>query len=151
MRRQWLLLLFALSLGTSCDSCGSQAGSPDAASAVPTTEGVPFDDVVLLVAGLDETCVVVLSGATYCAGGALEGCNLKLSMARRVAGADHTIQVSIGESACAVQENGQVVCWGNSRNQVLPKKGPGNRFDPGLIPGLPPTSFVLANEAAIPY
>jgi hypothetical protein len=118
---------------------------------VPTPEGVPFDDVVLLATGNDETCVVVTSGATYCAGGALEGYNPKLSMARRIAGADHTTQLSIGESACAVQENGHVVCWGESRNEVLPKKGPGKRFDPVLIPGLPPTSFVLANEAAFPY
>lgn len=151
MRRQALPLLLALSLATSCDSCSSQPGSPDAASAALTTEGVPFDDVVLLAAGLDETCVVVTSGATYCAGGALEGYNPKLSMARRVEGADHTIQVSIGESACAVQQNGEVVCWGESRNEVLPKKGPGKRLDPMLIPGLPPISFVLANEAAFPY
>jgi alpha-tubulin suppressor-like RCC1 family protein len=144
-------MLLALSLGTSCDSCSSQPGSPDAASAALPAEGVPFDDVVLLAAGRDETCVVVTSGATYCAGGALEGYNPKLSMARRVAGADHTIQISVGESACAVQENGAVVCWGESRNQVLPKKGPGKRFDPVLIPGLPSASFVLANEAAIPY
>ena len=78
-RERWIdrgfQLLLALSLGTGCDSCGTstQPGSPDASSAARATEGVPFEDVVLLAAGLDETCVVVASRATYCAGGTLEG------------------------------------------------------------------------------
>jgi hypothetical protein len=150
MRGQRSLLLLALSLGTSCDGCRSstQPAAPDAAL---TTEGVPFDDVVLLAAGVDQTCVVVASGATYCAGGSLGGYNPTLSMARRVAGADHTTQLSIGESACAVQESGQVVCWSESRNEVLPRKRHGKKYEPDVIPGLPPTSHVLATEAAVPY
>jgi hypothetical protein len=157
MRRQALLLILALSGMTSCSSSTKPALSstkqalPDSFSTAPATGGVPFEDVVVLAAGMDETCVVVASGATYCAGGWLEGYNNDLSMARRVAGADHTTQLSIGESSCAVQKSGQVVCWGASRNPVLPKKGPGRKFDPVLIPELPPTSFVLANEAAYPY
>jgi alpha-tubulin suppressor-like RCC1 family protein len=144
-----VLLVSALSLATSCDRCDpSRPVPPDASAAF---EGVPFNDVVLLAAGNDETCVVVASGATYCAGGSLEGYNPKLSMARRVAGADHTTQISIGESACAVQESGQVVCWSESRNEVLPRKRTGKKFEPDVIPGLPPTSYVLASEAAVPY
>lgn len=153
MRARSAWLLFALSFGTGCDGCRSstQRRSPDAAGAASTVEGVPFDDVVLLEAGRDETCVVVGSGATYCAGGPLAAYDRRLSMARRVAGADHTTQLSIGASACAVQENGQVVCWGQSRNKVLPREGPGKKSDPVVIPGLPPASYVLGNEAAFPY
>jgi hypothetical protein len=155
MRRHFLFLLLTLPLVSSCNASTKPKSSStdtvrnDAFRTEPAMEGVPFEDVVLLAAGLYETCVVVASGATYCAGGS-RGSTIQ-TMARRIPGADHTTQLAIGESACAVQKNGKVVCWGESRNQVLPKKGPGRRFEPVSIPWLPPTSFVLTSEAAVPY
>jgi alpha-tubulin suppressor-like RCC1 family protein len=143
-----LLSAAVFSITASCKLKSQPAPAQQEQVARPK-HGVPFDDVVKVATGDNETCVITSSELMYCAGGDPFGSHPEMAMARWVKNASNTTQISLGaNNSCAVQRSGKLVCWGSNSNHILPDETPSDAY--AEVPGLKSASQVLVPRGPHP-
>jgi alpha-tubulin suppressor-like RCC1 family protein len=122
-----------------------QGDAPDENQSSPVRVA-DFTDVLAVSCGQGHTLALRASGDVYGWGrnttgqvGLGEGTPERIRVPTLVNGASSVTKLDAGQdSACALRENGELLCWGSGLDQHLGNQMEGTVFTPLLIAGVPP-------------